>query len=122
MYCENCGKEMTMVQQTGAMEAWECPSCGNKQTTLATYIDDGFPERSPPPVKLNVRWQTMPPSPAEIAALRSAFPHFANVPVKDFLKAARQAALFAIGTFERAEAKQIVEEARRLGLDVVIED
>jgi hypothetical protein len=68
-----------------------------------------------PPVTVEVGWEMGVPVERELLALRSLVPRFADVPMPDLWKLARERP-FQIGTMSLADARALQSRAHELGL------
>lgn len=73
------------------------------------------------PVRVVAQWLGGSASVAEVAALRQLFPELKDRPAADVFKEAREADSWVITTCRPSEARQLSEQAERVGLVIEVE-
>jgi hypothetical protein len=98
-----------------------CRGCGLERLATIEHSDESLREQKSRPTTLIVRWSRVPPTAAELAALRRCYPEFGAVPASALMKQLGDQREFVIGTFVLGEAEYLRDLAAESGLDLRLE-
>jgi hypothetical protein len=121
--CARCDHAMEVVSLEGALATWRCRFCGVEQAGVLTFGDPDRVSADMKSVALIIRWKNVPPSAAEVGALRRIFPKFAAIPLSEFMKIiGKKEEHFVVGSYLLPEANALHRRLVDGGLDPIIEE
>ena len=117
--CQWCGHPHVVPAANPV--AYVCPGCGREAGGVFDPVFPELGEEEREPVKVRVTWPGPTPDKATIRALRSLDPTLRDEPLTRLVQSLRQRQYFTLGVHPRVQARRVAEEARRRGLEVVLE-
>ena len=114
--CSRCSGELVKVAQHGTIETFRCARCGFELSTHFTPSLEALGEGNEQKVHVVIRWQEKKASLPEIAALRKLLPGLKESPSWHVLQQARDQENWELGLFDYAEAIDLRDQGRELGL------